>query len=85
MAEKFLIEHGQELRDLKEHTRRVLDLFPWPDDSPFNEGGIGQREVLREMRTQQQVADEQALRDLKGALGTLLGGIAKYLREPPEG
>jgi hypothetical protein len=78
-------EHEQELRDLKDHARRVLDLFPWPDDSLSGEGGIGQRLVLTDLRTPQQVATEDELRDLRAALNSLVGGIAKYLREPPEG
>jgi hypothetical protein len=51
----------------------------------MSEGGIGQRVVLTELRTPQQVTDERDLRDLRVTLNDLLGGISKYLREPPEG
>jgi hypothetical protein len=78
-------EREKELRDLKEHTRTVLDLFPWPDDGPVSEGGIERGVVAGLLRTPQQAAAEQDLRHLRDALNNLLGGISKYLREPPEG
>jgi hypothetical protein len=74
-------EHDQKLRELAEQTRAALDLFPWPDDSPYSEEGLQVRVVGTQLRTPQQLAAEQDLRRLRAALRNLLVVIDGYL--PP--
>jgi len=67
------VEHAKELEDLERHVERVLDLIPWP----------GTPGVLRELRTSHQINAENRLRDLRAALGYLLGEINRNLRREP--
>jgi hypothetical protein len=81
-SQERTVEHKDELRDLADRARAVLDLFPWPEDSPYREDGGRQQRVLADMRTPQQEVAERRLRGLRNRLKDLLGVIEGYLLEP---
>jgi hypothetical protein len=66
------VEHAEELKKLAEHVQDVLNLFPWPADSPRSEDSI--QTQVGDMRTQRQVEAENGLRNLRVALGGLPRG-----------
>lgn len=73
----MIVEHAEELKELEQHVERVLDLFPWRDDSPISEGGA-QTAIATRMRTPQQIAAENRLRALRAGLRSTLGAINGY-------